>query len=1378
MKQENDLPRAARTRWQALRGGLINLYRYDHEEFHYEQGHLLLRGNNGTGKSRVLALQLPFLLDGETAPHRLEPDADPSKKIEWNLLLNTFKDRLGYSWLELGRLDNMGSEHYLTLGIGLHAVTGRGLVGKWFFVTKQRIGRDLFLQDEAGLTLTRPRLIERLGERGQVFTTAERYRGAVDELLFKLGPHRYKALVNLLIQLRQPQLSRKLDERKLSAALSEALQPVSEHIIGDVAESFRGLEQDRHELQTLEAARKGVASFLDRYRRYAQIAARRRAEGVRKTHATYEETQRRLRRAEKDHEDATREHSVITGKISDLKMGEKEGTARVNTLENSPEMRDARALDAACLLAGEKEKDADRAGTEAEQAREWHRRSVCQWEEASRGAEAVRKEVEKAGERAVAGAERLAIEHHHRRMMNRIGFPDVADVHGVRTARDGLEEITQKLRRGADHLKLRNGKLDEAVAALSRASEKVNELESQVTEAVAHHRGSHQALEKTARSLLVSYEDWAGNLEELEPDSRETLVEAWLEWSRDPEGANPMADAVSRAHQRAAERLAAQKAEGRRALADLETEAGQLRAERSELVSGVHKPPPVPYTRDPELRADQPGAPLWALCDFNDAMAVAQRAGMEAALEAAGLLDAWLYPDGRLRFKDHEDAVLIPEICPLPEEGRHLDGLLAPSIDPEDVRAHAVDPVVVRRVLRHLGFGEGSGPVWVDDEGHWQNGPLRGCWHKAEAEHLGRAAREALRRRRLAELAAAIAEAENKIGRFRTVLENLERRLGKAKQEAEAAPGPDPIFQDHGRIDAAARQVDELRTRLARSEKDLAVRRETHSRLLRERDREAADLRLTAWIDDLDGLIDRIHEYQTCLATLWGVLQRALSARLRAEAEAAGMERAGEEARRRAELFEKARAGARTAIAQRDILQESIGAASEEIRARLTVAREQLNEMRTQLEEAVRRERELFKLKVKVEFTRENLGQALEEQAEKRGEAITNLGRLAATRLLAVVLPGGAEEDPEGWSVSKAVEVARTLETTLSGVKSDDEAWNRNARNIMIHIEELKDALLPHNFRPMAVNEYGIFVVTAEFRGKNRTMAGFLEALKTEIRERGALLDAREREVLENHLIGEVATHLHERLRSAEELVHQMNREIQERPTSTGMALRFVWMPRDDGPDGLPEARKRLLGVGETWSPAEREALGDFLQRQIKRVRLENDTATWQESLETALDYRAWHHFSVERRQENQWKRLTRRTHGTGSGGEKAIALTIPQFAAAAAHYRSASPSAPRLIMMDEAFVGVDDDMRAKCMGLLQAFDLDFLMTSEREWGCYPTLPGLAIYQLATRPGIDAVALTRWVWNGRSRTVANPVLSSARPPAGPPEYPLLGETPR
>jgi hypothetical protein len=68
-------------------------------------------------------------------------------------------------------------------------------------------------------------------------------------------------------------------------------------------------------------------------------------------------------------------------------------------------------------------------------------------------------------------------------------------------------------------------------------------------------------------------------------------------------------------------------------------------------------------------------------------------------------------------------------------------------------------------------------------------------------------------------------------------------------------------------------------------------------------------------------------------------------------------------------------------------------------------------------------------------------------------------------------------------------------------------------------------------------------------------------------------------------------------------------------------------------------------------------------------------------------------------------------------------------------------------------------------MGLLRAFDLDFVMTSEQEWGCYATLPGVAIYHLSTRPGIDAVGVTRWVWNGRERALDTSPAPSVRAPA-------------
>jgi hypothetical protein len=219
-----------------------------------------------------------------------------------------------------------------------------------------------------------------------------------------------------------------------------------------------------------------------------------------------------------------------------------------------------------------------------------------------------------------------------------------------------------------------------------------------------------------------------------------------------------------------------------------------------------------------------------------------------------------------------------------------------------------------------------------------------------------------------------------------------------------------------------------------------------------------------------------------------------------------------------------------------------------------------------------------------------------------------------------------------------------------------------------------------------------------------------------------------------------------------------MNQELLQRPTSTGMRLRFRWTPRADGPAGLPEARARLMRqVHDAWSVDDRASVSAFLKAQIDAVRTANENGTWLDHLTQAFDYRLWHRFSIERRQDGLWRAAS----GPASSGEKVLTVTLPLFAAASAHYRSAHPMAPRLVLMDEVFAGVDDDSRSKSIGLLDTFDLDFVMTSEREWGCYATLPGLAIYQLARREGIDAVHVTAWTWDGRVRSRVDHTSASA-----------------
>ena len=118
-------------------------------------------------------------------------------------------------------------------------------------MTTQRIGEHLHLLPASRVPLTREKLREEIDGHGLMYDRAADYRRAVDEALFGLGEHRYESLINLLIQLRQPQLSKRPDEKLLSRALTEALPPLSPGLVTTVAEAFRGLDEERDALRGL-----------------------------------------------------------------------------------------------------------------------------------------------------------------------------------------------------------------------------------------------------------------------------------------------------------------------------------------------------------------------------------------------------------------------------------------------------------------------------------------------------------------------------------------------------------------------------------------------------------------------------------------------------------------------------------------------------------------------------------------------------------------------------------------------------------------------------------------------------------------------------------------------------------------------------------------------------------------------------------------------------------------------------------------------------------------------------------------------------------------------------------------------------------------------
>lgn len=123
-------------RWRLHRAGIVNVWYYYDQRFALSGGRLVLRGSNGSGKSRALEMLLPFVLDAD----RRRMDATGSGKVRLEDLMRAGgqgqANRLGYVWVELARTADDGlQERYLTVGALIRYSHSTSEAKAWYFLT-------------------------------------------------------------------------------------------------------------------------------------------------------------------------------------------------------------------------------------------------------------------------------------------------------------------------------------------------------------------------------------------------------------------------------------------------------------------------------------------------------------------------------------------------------------------------------------------------------------------------------------------------------------------------------------------------------------------------------------------------------------------------------------------------------------------------------------------------------------------------------------------------------------------------------------------------------------------------------------------------------------------------------------------------------------------------------------------------------------------------------------------------------------------------------------------------------------------------------------------------------------------------------------------
>ncbi|HVC77252.1 MAG TPA: SbcC/MukB-like Walker B domain-containing protein [Candidatus Micrarchaeaceae archaeon] len=582
---------------------------------------------------------------------------------------------------------------------------------------------------------------------------------------------------------------------------------------------------------------------------------------------------------------------------------------------------------------------------------------------------------------------------------------------------------------------------------------------------------------------------------------------------------------------------------------------------------------------------------------------------------------------------------------------------------------------------------------------------------------------------------------------------NLRDRQQRLADEVASYPSRHEYRQAYREAERAAVKLDSAQTllvQLREQESQITVRLQRARTAFSTR---ASELSLSAHVDRLPQLLDAIGDYREQVTDLAWAASTLLARRDAADKVASVVELHKGRLQQEVERVERLRRDNVRAQAHVEELERSVaGQAALDALARVDDLKAELQRLEVAIEARAAKIRDLVKAVAAADGRLQVLGEKHKESTERRAKAAEQIALLAKRGAVDLALNLELVVDGE-WSMSRALDLARhQIEPALQNEPIHPDAINNAHSNLVNAFTDLARSL--YEYAPALDWPDGIPRTVATYNQVSVDIRVLRQRLREEIESQRRLLTEKEKDIFEHFLMADLANHLRERILRARRQVQEINENLRAHPTTSGMTLSLRLTEEvEDSDEKL--ALEYLMKDPSLLRDHERELLRAFFQRRIAAARVQEGNQTWREHLTEALDYRRWHRLSIHQHLDGKTAPFTDARYAAGSGGEKSVSIHQPLFAAAATYYDSASMAwAPRLIVLDEAFAGIDFPTRGRCLEMAEQFDLDLVMTSYEEMGTHAELPALAIYQMVRDPARRGVYCERWIWNGHQLQLA------------------------
>lgn len=299
--------------WKMNRIGFVNFWLYGEEIFEFVDGKLLFRGQNGSGKSITTQSFIPFILDGDRTPSRLDPFGSSDRRMEYYFLGEEGRDEAtGYLFLEFKKEQ---TREYRTIAIGQRARRGKPM-DFWGFVILdgRRVGIDIDFYKETGSTKIpndKQLMRKTLGEDVPFTDVPGEYKALVNKYLFGfLRPEQYEQFIKLLVKVRAPKLSKEFKPTKVYEILNESLQTLTDEDLRAMVDAMEKMDGIQENLEQLQRAFSEVKIIRNEYIRYNQYMLARKGQAYLEKRQEVEKLQNELSQQEQQKQEYLSEQTA------------------------------------------------------------------------------------------------------------------------------------------------------------------------------------------------------------------------------------------------------------------------------------------------------------------------------------------------------------------------------------------------------------------------------------------------------------------------------------------------------------------------------------------------------------------------------------------------------------------------------------------------------------------------------------------------------------------------------------------------------------------------------------------------------------------------------------------------------------------------------------------------------------------------------------------------------------------------------------------------------------------------------------------------------------------------------------------------------------